>query len=247
MPKYNQGNFMKKIGIICAMKREAEQLLLRLNAPQEQQSGPFTFIRSSLNGCEIILTQSGMGKVNGALCALELIKNFEPDAILNSGVAGGLEPSLKTMDTVLGSRYVYHDVWCGDGNEYGQVQQLPTFFTADETLLITAEKLQQQNPQALRVGLICTGDQFISGEKSVSNILKHFPQALACDMESAAVAQTCYRYNVPFLSMRLISDVAGQETTNKAQYESFWETMAYTGFERTWSLLTALTKEFAYE
>ena len=238
---------MKKIGIVCAMQREKEQLELRLPSPTRQQSGPFEFIKSRLNGCEVILTQGGMGKVNSALCALELIKNFSPNFIVNSGVAGGLHASLKTMDTVIGSQYVYHDVWCGDGNEYGQVQQLPARFTADETLLAVAEKLRQQNPQSLRVGLLCTGDQFVSGEEAVAKILKHFPQALACDMESAAVAQTCYRYNTPFLSMRLISDVAGQETTNQTQYENFWETMAYTGFERTWTLLTALTKEISYE
>ena len=238
---------MKKIGIICAMQREEEQLLLRLPEPTLQQFGPFEFARTSLNGCEVVLSRSGMGKVNAALNALELITHFSPDCLVNTGVAGGLETSLKTMDTVIGERYVYHDVWCGDGNDYGQVQQLPTFFTADKRLLAAADKLGQQNPQAVRVGLICTGDQFISGEKAVAGILKHFPQALACDMESAAVAQTCYRYNVPFLSMRLISDVAGKETTNMAQYEDFWGTMAYTGFERTWALLTALTKEFAYE
>ena len=134
-----------------------------------------------------------------------------------------------------------------DKNSLKPLDLNETFFTADKRLLAAAEKLGQQNPQAVRVGLICTGDQFISGEKAVAGILKHFPQALACDMESAAVAQTCYRYNVPFLSMRLISDVAGKETTNMAQYEDFWGTMAYTGFERTWALLTALTKEFAYE
>lgn len=238
---------MKKIGIICAMRREEEQLLLRLPEPTRQQAGPFEFIQTSLNGCEIILSQSGMGKVNAALNALELINHFSPDCILNSGVAGGLESSLKTMDTVIGNRYVYHDVWCGDGNEYGQVQQLPTYFTAGERLLKAADKLREQNPQAVRVGLIVTGDQFVSGAEPVAQILRHFPQALACDMESAAVAQTCYRYNVPFLSMRLISDVAGKETTNMAQYEDFWENMAYTGFERTWALLTALTKEFTYE
>lgn len=234
---------MKKIGVICAMQRETDQLLARLQTPQKKKSGPFEFNSGLLNGCEIILSQSGMGKVNAAINTLELIKNFAPDYIINSGVAGGLDSSLQTMDTVLGTQYVYHDVWCGDGNEYGQVQDLPTFYPADQTLLAAAEKIRTQNPQAVHAGLICTGDQFISGAEAVNQIRSHFTQALACDMESAAIAQVCYRYRVPFLSMRLISDVAGKENSNMAQYENFWQTLADTGFERTWSLLSALAVE----
>ena len=239
---------MKKIGIICAMRREEEQLLSRLQTHNTVQAGPFEFVTGTLNGCEIILSQSGMGKVNAALNALEMIKTFQPDFILNSGVAGGLNSRLKTMDTVIGTQYVYHDVWCGDdGNEYGQVQGLPLFFEGDKTLLAAAEKLRAQNPQAVHLGLICTGDQFVSGAEPVAKILQRFPQALACDMESGAIAQTCYRYHIAFLSMRLISDVAGKEQTNFAQYENFWLEMADTGFERTWALLTTLTRSVAYE
>lgn len=236
---------MKKIGIICAMKREADQLLSRLQGQKKVQAGPFVFVHGTLNGCEIILSQSGMGKVNAAVNALEMIKNFTPDYVVNSGVGGGLAEHLHAMDTIIGEQYVYHDVWCGDGNEYGQVQELPTFYPADKTLLAAAEKLHAQNREAVHTGLICTGDQFISGKESIAKILHHFPQALACDMESAAIAQVCYRYHVPFLSMRLISDVAGKESSNMAQYEHFWETMADKGFARTWALLHALTAQFA--
>jgi len=234
---------MKKIGIVCALQREEEQLLARLGANRTVTVGPFKFTSGMLNGCEIIISQSGMGKVNAALNVLELIKNFSPDYMINSGVAGGLQPTLNVLDSVIGTQYVYHDMWCGDGNEYGQVQGLPTFFQADIALLATAEKLHFQTPKAIHTGLICTGDQFITGAEPVAKILQHFPHALACDMESAAMAQVCYRYHVPFLSIRLISDVAGKEETNMAQYDNFWETMAHTGFERTWALLDALTRE----
>ena len=235
---------MKKIGIICALALEKEQLISRLQTHQTTQAGPFEFTHGELNGCEIILLQSGIGKVNAALGTLEMIKNFAPDYIINSGVAGGLQPVLNTLDSVIGTQYAHHDVWCGVGNEYGQLLELPTFFPADKTLLAAAEKLRAQNPDHVHTGLICTGDQFISGEEPVANILRHFPQGLACDMESAAIAQVCYRYHVPFLSMRLISDVAGKDATNMTQYENFWQTMAKQGFERTWSLLSSLTAEF---
>lgn len=236
---------MKKIGIICAMQREAQQLEARLQTHNRVKVGPFEFIQGQLNGGEIILSQSGMGKVNAALNTLELIHHFHPDAVLNSGVAGGLNPNLKTMDSVVGTQYVYHDVWCGDGNAYGQVQDLPVFYETDPKLLAAARRMHEQNPHDVHLGLICTGDQFVSGAEPVAKILKHFPQGLACDMESAAIAQTCFRYRTPFLSLRLISDVAGKEETNMAQYENFWETMATTGFERTWALLNDLLTEWS--
>ncbi|MBR4592753.1 MAG: 5'-methylthioadenosine/adenosylhomocysteine nucleosidase [Elusimicrobiaceae bacterium] len=237
---------MRKIGLICALQRELSQILSHLEVKGTRSYGPFTFHIGVLNGCEVILSQSGMGKVNAAINALELIKNFEPDCLLNSGVAGGLDSQLNPLDTVAGSRYVYHDVWCGDGNEYGQVQDLPTFFSADNTLLSAVEKLHFQTPRAVHMGLICTGDQFVSGAEPVAKILKNFPQALACDMESAAIAQVCYRYHVPFLSMRLISDVAGKEETNSEQYKNFWSEMADVGFKRMWQLLGVLTGDVSH-
>jgi len=236
---------MKKIGIICALSLEKKQLAARLPAHQTVQQGPFEFIKGSLNGCEIILLQSGIGKVNAALGAREMIQHFAPDCIINSGVAGGLQPDLNVLDSVIGTQYVHHDVWCGEGNAYGQVQDLPTFFPADKTLLAATEKLQMSHGDHVRMGLICSGDQFISGAEPVAKILQHFPQALACDMESAAIAQVCYRYQVPFLSMRLISDVAGKKAANTTQYEDFWQTLAHKGFEHTWALLVELTTEFA--
>ena len=238
---------MKKISIICALRREKERLSSHLQACHTVQAGPFSFDVGNLNGCEIVLLQSGMGKVNASLGTLEIIKNFLPDCVISSGVAGGLSTSVNVLDSVVGTQYVYHDVWCGKGNEYGQVQELPTFFPADNTLLSAAEKIHFQSPEAVHLGLICTGDQFITGTEPVANILQHFPQALACDMESAAIAQTCYRYKVPFLSMRLISDVAGKEQTNMDQYENFWSEMADTGFKRLWPLIGVLTKEVSNE
>ena len=238
---------MKKIGIICALSKECEQLISRLQTHQTVSFGPFEFVKGQLNGCEIILTQCGMGKVNAAMGTLELIKNFQPDYVINSGVAGGLNPALSTLDSVIGTQYVYHDMWCGDGNEYGQVQDLPTYFPASPILLAAAERAYEKTPHAVHTGLICTGDQFISGEEPAAKILQHFPQALACDMESTAIAQVCYRYNVPFLCMRLISDVAGKHETNQTQYDNLWQEMAHTGFERTWALLTALTEELSHE
>lgn len=233
---------MKKIGIICALEREAQQIQNRLSVHTTQTVGPFSFVHGTLNGREIILSQSGIGKVNAALNTAALITSFTPDAVINSGVAGGLVATQNPLESVIGTQYVYHDVWCGDGNEYGQVQGLPTFFDADPQLLAAARTCANAADHPVHLGLICTGDQFISGPAALP-ILKHFPHALACDMESAAIAQVCYRYHTPFISVRLLSDIAGKDTANFTQYENFWAQLAQQGFANTWALLTALTAE----
>ena len=231
-----------KLGIICALQKEQAQLLSRLPQPEEIVSGPFTFFVSKLNDHTLILTQSGIAKVNAAACAVELINRFSPDAVINSGVAGGLDARLNSLDVVVGSQYVHHDVFCGPENDWGQVQGLPSVFLADEALVANVEKLKNAGKfsRPVHTGLICTGEQFITELSKLQAIKKSFPAALACDMESAAFAQVCYLYKVPFLSFRIISDVVGKETNNATQYENFWETITHTAFENTWAFLSAL-------
>ena len=234
-----------KLGIICALEKEKTQLLARLPGAGKIISGPFTFWRAAMGASELILTQSGIAKVNAAACAVELINRFSPDHVINSGVAGGLDPQLNTLDMVAGSQYVHHDVFCGPENEWGQVQGLPPAFDGDGKALSCVETLQRGGKfsHAVHTGLICSGEQFITAAQDLQKIRENFPQALACDMESAALAQVCYLYKVPFLSLRVISDVAGKETDNAAQYENFWDTIAHTAFENTWTFVTSFCKE----
>ena len=231
-----------KIGIICALQKEQAQLLARLPEPKKIVSGPFTFYVSSLNGHDLILTQSGIAKVNAAACAVELINRFSPDAVINSGVAGGLNTQLNSLDVVAGSEYAHHDVWCGPENEWGQVQGLPTAFAADKKLLQRVEELKKVNAfsHPVHIGLICSGEQFVTELSALQEIRRKHPTALACDMESAAFAQVCYLYKVAFLSFRIISDVVGKDTNNATQYENFWETITHAAFENTWTFVSSL-------
>ena len=233
-----------KIGIICALQKEQAQLLAHLPNPEKIVSGPFTFFVSSLNGHNLVLTQSGIAKVNAAACAVELINRFKPDALINSGVAGGLNSQLNSLDIVAGSEYAHHDVWCGPENEWGQVQGLPATFLADEKLLACVEELKRAHifSRPVHTGLICSGEQFVTELAALQKIQREFPAALACDMESAALAQVCYLYKVPFISFRIISDVVGKDTNNAAQYENFWETVTHAAFENTRTFLSALCK-----
>ena len=108
-----------KIGIIVAMSSEYKQVAQLLEEKKEHTEGIYSYTEGKMKTNTIILTQCGIGKVNAAAGAVELTRNFQPDCIISTGVAGGIDKCLKVMDVVASSHIVYHDVWCGEGNEYG--------------------------------------------------------------------------------------------------------------------------------
>ena len=232
------------IGIISAMSSEHEQLAARLEEKKEVRHGRMTFVTGRIGKNEVVLAQSGLGKVNAALGAAALIEHFQPTALISTGVAGGIDRVLQVTDVVASNCLAYHYVWCGDGNAFGQIQGLPLYFEADHRLLSAALQLNVSGALESHVhgGLICTGDQFISNRQELQVIKGRFPDALAVDMESAALAQTCYLSGVPFISFRIISDTPGAHEENFAQYLDFWKTMADRSFQTTWSYLNELPK-----
>ena len=196
-----------KTGLIVAMTSEYEALR-----------------RAGVTG----VIKSGIGKADAARAATEFILTERPDCIINSGCAGGVGAGLNVFDIVIGGQTAYHDVWCGEGNLPGQVQGLPQRFDADPALLRAALSLQTSQP--VRSGLICTGDQFLTDAEDDARVLEIYPDALACDMESAAIAQVCLHYGVPFLSFRMISDVHGSGQDATALYKDFWTKVADDSF-----------------
>lgn len=210
-----------KIGIIVAMTSELDCVRSLIRNDREEKSNQATFYVGSDGKHEIILTQSGIGKVNAALRTQTLILNYTPDCIINTGVAGGIDMSTRMFDIVIGRETVYHDVWLGDGNVIGQIEGLPPRFPADNVLLQKVERAVSGNDR-IYSGLICSGDQFITDKKELETIKKNFPEGLAVDMESAAIAQTCHLHDMPFISTRIISDTPGVEN-HMEQYNSFWE------------------------
>lgn len=226
-----------KIGIITAMSSEQKQLANQLENPTERKEGPFTYTEGTIKNNTIILMQCGIGKVNAAAGAVEMIRNFAPDCIISTGVAGGIDSCLNVMDVVVSSRIVYHDVWCGEGNAYGQIQGLPLYFTGNETLFQCAISLDTET--AIHGGLICSGDKFITDRQELETIKANFPEGLAVDMESTSIAQVCHLYEVPFISFRIISDTPGAEK-HLEQYKNFWGEMADRSFHVTEAFLKAL-------
>ena len=208
-----------RIGIIVAMAKELELLLPLLQDSEESRMGGFVFYRGNMGKHDVMVMQCGIGKVNAAMGALTLINAFLPDYIINSGVAGGADKSVRVMDVVAGERVAYHDVWCGPESELGRVQGLPLYFEGAKRLL---DLLPDRDD--IHKGLICSGDQFIDTIESVNNIKGSFPDALAVDMESGAIAQVCHLNHVPFLAMRVISDSPGASHDNTQEYLDFWTT-----------------------
>ena len=228
------------IGVISAMDSEHRQLVERLQEKKVADYGHLHYVEGLLGGNHVILTQCGIGKVNAAVGATELIRRFAPDCIISTGVAGGIDACLKGMDVGVSERLVYHDVWCGEGNEYGQVQGLPAAYEGCASLLEHALSLNNAGPESrICKGLICTGDRFITDRAELGAIKHRFPAGLAVDMESAAIAQVCHLYGIPFLSFRIISDTPGVED-HSAQYADFWGTMAERSFLSTWAFLSTL-------
>ena len=217
-----------KVGIIIAMSSEYNEMLKLLGGKAEGE----------IAGNRIILRESGIGKVNAAVKAVEMIKQEQPDCIISTGVAGGAGKGVRIMDIVVGREIVYHDVWCGDGNEYGQVQGLPARFRPDDTLYNIAMSIKGES--CIHGGLICSGDYFV-GPEQLEAIRKRFPEGLAVEMESGALAQVCHIYGIPFLSFRVISD-SPEEEGNYSQYIDFWSTVAETSFKNIRRFLEALPK-----
>jgi adenosylhomocysteine nucleosidase len=226
-----------KLGIITAMSSEHKQVAMLLSEKKEVTEGRYAYTLGRIGRHEVVLTQCGIGKVNAAAGAVELILRHQPDCVISTGVAGGIDTCLKVMDVVVSSQVVYHDVWCGEGNVYGQVQGLPARFEGNSALLDCAMHLETETP--IHGGLICSGDKFITDRSELDAIKKDFPEGLAVDMESGALAQVCHLYGVPFISFRIISDTPGAEN-HWQQYTNFWGTIADKSFEVTKTFLMAV-------
>ena len=207
------------IGIIVALQKEFDLVAQNLTSKQEQDMHHIHFVKGQLNGQDVVLMKSGMGKVNAATATVEMINNFHPSRIINTGIAGALDKSLSVMDVIIGQQTTYHDAWYGEGNIQGQVQDLPARYAGEKALLLAAQHLKTD--LKVHFGLTVSGDLFVTKLEELQHIKQLFPEALAVDMESNAIAQVCYLYNTPFLSVRLISDTPGI-TNHAEQYKNFW-------------------------
>ena len=198
-----------KFGIIAAMEEELKTLLLALQDKEEVTVLGKTYYASHIGQPEVVVVQSGIGKVLSAMSVTILAETFEVDAIINTGSAGAVSEGLAIGDVVIADRLVYHDVdVTALGYAYGQMAGQELYYQADQTLMASLQKVLNQQGIHNHVGLIATGDSFIAGQEKVDPIKHHFPEVLAVEMEGAAVAQAAQAAGKPFLVIRAMSDTA---------------------------------------
>lgn len=210
-----------KIGIIGAMELEVKLLRERLENREEININGYIFHEGKINGHNVVVLLSGIGKVSAAVATTLLISRYNPDLLINTGTAGGLRDS-KIHDIILAKEIRHHDVdVTAFGYEIGQQAQMPCAYFSDEKWLQLAENHCRKYTHQIKNGTVVSGDSFISDENRKKWIQEKFPSALAVEMEASAIAQTCHIMEVPFLMLRAISDNAGEGNT--VSYESFVE------------------------
>ncbi|WKE64832.1 5'-methylthioadenosine/S-adenosylhomocysteine nucleosidase [Gallaecimonas kandeliae] len=229
-----------KIGIIGAMEQEVALLQSQIENLHTDVVAGCEIYTGQLAGAEVVLMRSGIGKVAAAIATTILIERYAPDAVINTGSAGGFDPSLNVGDVVISSEVRYHDVdVTAFGYELGQVPRMPAAFLPHPTLVAVAQEvIAQMDHHKAKTGLITTGDIFMSDPAKVDATRAAFPAMIAVEMEAAAIAQTCHQFEVPFVITRALSDIAGKESPGS--FESFLEKAATHSAELVIAMLAQL-------
>lgn len=181
---------------------------------EEQTIAGCEFYTGQFEGKQVVLLKSGIGKVNAALSTTLLLSQYQPDYVINIGSAGGYDAEQKVGDVVISDRVIHHDVDVTVfGYVMGQVPSMPEAYVADAALVEKAKQaVEQATTASAKVGLIGTGDSFMSNPVRVASVRETFPELVAVEMEAAAVAQVCYKFGTPFVVVRALSDIAGKES-----------------------------------
>lgn len=194
-----------KIGIICAVEREAAPFLHLLDNPKITEKAMLKFHQGKISGKDVVLVMSGVCKVNAAIAAELLIDRFQVDAIINAGTAGAISEEPDILDTIVSTEVAYHDV-AGEILIQNHPKMDSVFFKADERLISVAKTLKTDGK--LFFGTMVTGEKFIADEGRERIIRKFAP--LSVDMETGAIAHVCHVNRVPFIALRTITDTAAK-------------------------------------
>lgn len=204
-----------RIGVIGAMEEEVELLRNQLANISVREIANSEFTTGTYKGQELILLKSGIGKVNAAMTTTILMQEYKPDLVLNIGSAGGFDEELEVGAVVISGEVRHHDVDATVfGYELGQVPQMPAAYTANKELIeLAVQAVDEIGEHQHAVGLIATGDSFMSDPARVALVKRQFPEIKAAEMEAAAVAQVCFQYDTAFVVIRALSDIAGKESS----------------------------------
>ena len=199
----------EKIGIIGAMDVEVNTLKETAKITETKKIAEMEFCEGKLGEKSVVIVKCGMGKVNAGICANTLINDFHCTKIINTGVAGSLDNQIDIGDIVVSTDAVQHDFDVTYlGHKKGEIPYTGLYaFEADKSMRAAAVDAVKQSAPDVKAfeGRVCSGDQFISTKEQKDKIVSDFG-GMCCEMEGAAIAQTCYLNSTPFVVIRAISD-----------------------------------------
>lgn len=208
-----------KIAILGAMDEEIALLKDSLNDIQTHTHQHLTVYTGQLHGQEIVLLKCGIGKVASAVATTLVIQMYQPDAVINTGSAGGFDEQLNVGDIVVASSLIHHDVDITHfGYALGQCAGMPEEYLCAQNLITYATQFATQfsdfeGDLKVITGKIATGDSFIGSDEEALRLKRTFPDVAAVEMEGVAIAQTCFLLSTPCLVIRSLSDIAGKTST----------------------------------
>ena len=201
-----------KFGIICAMPEELKELLEQIENVTEKEIGGKKYYSGTIAGQNVVLVESGIGKVEVGITTEHLITDFDVDVVINSGSAGGIGEHQHVGDIVISTETAYHDADARAFDyAYGQLPGQPARFTASQKWGDALANAGEKTGLNIEKGLIVSGDQFVASKEAVKRIKQFFPDALSAEMEGAAVGQVAYDHDVPYVVVRAMSDTADDD------------------------------------
>lgn len=203
--------------IIGAMPEEVGALTSKMKKVNDSIEAGINIVRGILGNKEVIVAQSGVGKVNAAYTTATLIAKFDPKYVINIGSAGGLLEGQKVGDIVIATTLQYHDLDIGP-NTFSD----PRFiFNASHDLVDVASNVLKELDFNYHLGLIVTGDQFITKHQPQFKVIQsNFPNAICVEMEAAAIAAVCQKSKTDFIVLRSLSDIT-QSDGNDMDFEEY--------------------------
>jgi len=228
------------IGIIGAMEEEVNEILKFLDVKQKQDHQGYLFYEGIMNEHDVVLLQGGIGKVNASIATTLMMIHYDIDYVINIGSAGGLHTYQNVGDVVISNAVAHHDVdVTAFGREIGEVPGMPRYFHPNDELLIKMKEILEKNHIPSHVGLIVSGDQFISQTNQVSAIQNHFPNAMCADMEAASIAQVCHVFDKKFIITRSLSDIY-DKGDNSIQFDEYLKKASQSSAQMCYELVSVL-------
>ena len=216
---------MKKTGIILATEKEFESVKNIMEEIEEKNIRKETFLEGKINGKSCIIARCGVGKVNAARITQKMIDNFNLKCVINLGAAGALDPKLNVGDIVIGEELVQHDFdITAFGHAKGYITGIGDRVYSNQNLVEDFKKIikkVEDKMYKVETGVTASGDIFCTESQMKNKIYTKF-NAKCVEMEGAAIAETCYLEEMPFIIIRSISDTANSRN-NAIQYEQFEE------------------------